>query len=99
MLEDELCDPLLGVDDNADDVAEVIALRGGHGAVATKLDVALRDPVIAEREVRVIVDRLGGSVDAVEDIVRIAAEVNDRPRKTLAWQRPAELFAAASAAA
>jgi IS30 family transposase len=39
------------------------------------------------------------SVHTVEDIVRIAAEVNDRPRKTLGWQRPAELFAAASAAA
>ncbi len=36
------------------------------------------------------------SVHTVEDIVRIAAEVNDRPRKTLGWQRPAELFAAAS---
>jgi len=34
-----------------------------------------------------------------EDVVRIAAEVNDRPRKTLDWQRPAELFAAASATA
>jgi IS30 family transposase len=31
--------------------------------------------------------------------VRIAAEVNDRPRKTLGWQRPAELFAAATAGA
>jgi transposase, IS30 family len=39
------------------------------------------------------------SVHAVDDIVRIAAEVNDRPRKTLDWERPAELFAAASAAA
>jgi transposase, IS30 family len=39
------------------------------------------------------------SVHAVEDVVRIAAEVNDRPRKTLRWQRPAELFAAAAAAA
>ena len=39
------------------------------------------------------------SVHTVEDVVRIAAEVNDRPRKTLAWQRPAELFDAASAAA
>ena len=39
------------------------------------------------------------SVHTVEDVVRIAAEVNDRPRKTLDWQRPAELFAAASAAA
>jgi len=37
------------------------------------------------------------SVHTAEDIVRIAAEVNDRPRKTLAWQRPAELFAAAAA--
>jgi IS30 family transposase len=32
------------------------------------------------------------SVHTVEDVVRIAAEVNDRPRKTLAWQRPADLF-------
>ena len=39
------------------------------------------------------------SVHTVEDVVRIAAEVNDRPRKTLGWQRPAELFAAASVAA
>jgi transposase, IS30 family len=39
------------------------------------------------------------SVHAAEDVVRIAAEVNDRPRRTLGWQRPAELFAAASAAA
>jgi IS30 family transposase len=39
------------------------------------------------------------SVHTVADVVRIAAEVNDRPRKTLGWQRPAELFAAATAAA
>jgi transposase, IS30 family len=39
------------------------------------------------------------SVHTVEDVVRVAAEVNDRPRKTLDWQRPAELFAAATAAA
>jgi IS30 family transposase len=39
------------------------------------------------------------SVHTLEDVVRIAAEVNDRPRKTLGWQRPAELFAAATAAA
>jgi IS30 family transposase len=39
------------------------------------------------------------SVHSAEDIVRIAAEVNDRPRKTLDWQRPAELFAAAAATA
>ena len=39
------------------------------------------------------------SVHTAEDIVRIAAEVNDRPRKTLAWQRPAQLFAAAAVAA
>jgi IS30 family transposase len=39
------------------------------------------------------------SVHTAEDIVRIAAEVNDRPRKTLDRQRPAELFAAATAAA
>jgi IS30 family transposase len=39
------------------------------------------------------------SVHTAEDIVRIAAEVNDRPRKTLAWRRPAQLFAAATVAA
>src|SRR5664279_5320674 len=39
------------------------------------------------------------SVHTAEDVVRIAAEVNDRPRKTLGWQRPAELFAGATAAA
>jgi IS30 family transposase len=39
------------------------------------------------------------SIHTPEDLVRIAAEVNDRPRKTLDWQRPAALFAAATAAA
>ena len=39
------------------------------------------------------------SVHTAQDVVRIAAELNDRPRKTLGWQRPAELFAAASVAA
>ena len=39
------------------------------------------------------------SIHTAEDVARIAAEVNDRPRKTLAWQRPAELFGAATAAA
>jgi IS30 family transposase len=32
------------------------------------------------------------SVHTAEDIARIAAEVNERPRKTLGWQRPAGLF-------
>jgi transposase, IS30 family len=39
------------------------------------------------------------SVHTAQDIGRIATEVNDRPRKTLGWQRPAELFAAAATAA
>jgi transposase, IS30 family len=39
------------------------------------------------------------SVHTAQDVVRIAAEINDRPRKTLGWQRPAGLFAAATAAA
>lgn len=39
------------------------------------------------------------SVHTVEDLVRVAAEVNDRPRKTLDWQRPTKLFAAATTAA
>ena len=37
------------------------------------------------------------NVHTPEEIARIAAEVNDRPRRTLGWQRPAELFAAAAA--
>ena len=32
------------------------------------------------------------AVHTAEDIARIAAEVNERPRKTLGWQRPAALF-------
>jgi transposase, IS30 family len=36
------------------------------------------------------------SVHTAQGIGRIAAEVNDRPRKTLGWERPAELFAAAA---
>src|SRR5450755_4300346 len=34
----------------------------------------------------------------VQDITRVAAEMNERPRKTLGWQRPADLFSAAIAA-
>jgi transposase, IS30 family len=34
----------------------------------------------------------------VEDLTRVAAEINQRPRKTLGWQRPADLFDAAAAA-
>ena len=32
------------------------------------------------------------SIHTTEDIARVAAEVNDRPRKTLGWQRPVDLF-------
>lgn len=32
------------------------------------------------------------SIHTVEDLARVAVEVNDRPRKTLGWQRPALLF-------
>jgi IS30 family transposase len=32
------------------------------------------------------------SVHTVEDLARVAAEVNNRPRKTLGWRRPAELL-------
>jgi IS30 family transposase len=38
-------------------------------------------------------------VHTAVDVGRIAAEVNDRPRKTLGWGRPAELFTAAAVAA
>jgi hypothetical protein len=33
------------------------------------------------------------------DLARIAAEVNNRPRKTLAWRRPGDLFHTALTAA
>jgi IS30 family transposase len=39
------------------------------------------------------------SVHAPADIARVAAEVNDRPRKTLGWQRPADPFDSATATA
>ena len=32
------------------------------------------------------------SIHTLADIARVAAEVNDRPRKTLGWQRPLPLF-------
>ncbi|MCA1677710.1 MAG: IS30 family transposase [Actinobacteria bacterium] len=32
------------------------------------------------------------SIHTAEDIARVAAELNDRPRKTLGWQRPVVLF-------
>jgi transposase, IS30 family len=38
-------------------------------------------------------------VHTAEDIARIAAEVNERPRETLGWQRPAALFNCELAAA
>jgi IS30 family transposase len=39
------------------------------------------------------------SVHPANEIARIAAEVNHRPRRTLAWQRPADLFNRALATA
>jgi IS30 family transposase len=39
------------------------------------------------------------SVHTVDDIAQIAAEVNQRPRNTLDWQRPVQLFAAVAVAA
>ena len=39
------------------------------------------------------------SVHTAEDLARIAAEINDRPRKTLDWSRPADLFNTAMASA
>ena len=39
------------------------------------------------------------SPHSAEDLARIAAEINDRPRKTLRWARPADLFTAAVAVA
>jgi IS30 family transposase len=32
------------------------------------------------------------SIHTAQDLARVAAEVNDRPRKTLGWRRPAELL-------
>jgi IS30 family transposase len=39
------------------------------------------------------------SIPTLEEIARIAAEINDRPRKTLDWSRPADLFTATLTAA
>ena len=39
------------------------------------------------------------SVHSAEEIQRVALEINHRPRKTLAWSRPGELFNTALAAA
>jgi IS30 family transposase len=39
------------------------------------------------------------SVHTREELARVAGEVNDRPRKTLDWSKPAELFTAALIAA
>jgi IS30 family transposase len=39
------------------------------------------------------------SVHTAEELQRVAAEINHRPRKTLGWSRPAELFDTAFAAA
>lgn len=39
------------------------------------------------------------SVHTVEELRRVAVEINHRPRKTLGWSRPADLFEAAMAPA
>jgi IS30 family transposase len=39
------------------------------------------------------------SIHTVDELARIAGEINDRPRKTLDWSRPADLFTASLAAA
>jgi len=39
------------------------------------------------------------SIHVIEDVLRVAAEVNERPRRTLGWQRPADLFNAEIATA
>jgi transposase, IS30 family len=39
------------------------------------------------------------SIYTADDAARIAAEVNDRPRKTLGWERPGDLFLTAIASA
>lgn len=39
------------------------------------------------------------SIHTAGDVTRVAAEINDRPRKTLGWQRPAALFDTAIATA
>ena len=36
---------------------------------------------------------------SAQDLQRVALEMNERPRKTLSWNRPADLFAAATATA
>ena len=39
------------------------------------------------------------SIHPVDELTRVAAEVNDRPRKTLGWSRPIDLFSTALALA
>jgi IS30 family transposase len=39
------------------------------------------------------------SLHTAHDLAQVAAEINDRPRKTLGWTRPADLFATAVASA
>src|SRR3954454_18938245 len=39
------------------------------------------------------------SLHSAQEITRVAAEVNERPRKTLEWQRPADTFDSATATA
>ena len=39
------------------------------------------------------------SIHAADDVLRVAAEINERPRKTLDWQRPADLLNAELATA
>jgi len=34
-------------------------------------------------------------VHTVDELARVASDLNDRPRKTLGWHRPADLFNAA----
>src|SRR5450755_1645664 len=69
VLEDKVRYLSPAVDDEAVDVSEVVTVRRGHGARAADLHFALRHPVVAERDMRVRVDRLHPDAHPVNALV------------------------------
>lgn len=69
MLEDEVRDVSLAVDDEAVDVSEVLTVRRGHVPCGADLYFALRHAVVADRDMRVRVDRLHPDAHPVDALV------------------------------
>jgi len=63
-------------------------------AIATGIDVYFCDPHSPwQRGTKYFPKGTDLSLHTLADLDRVAEELNDRPRKTLGWKKPAEVFA------